>query len=427
MLKNHKFITAIFLSKVLVILFLSMLIAAGCNKDQIRPDDKNLPEPVHKNWTFMFYDDADFEYAYDPLANFRQQMFSGENLNVLALQDSEKEPAYLWYIDENRVRVKLKEMGEVNMGDYKTLFDFVNYSKTTYSADRYIISFYDHGGGWAGACHDKTDKGWLTMDEIQRALKDAGGVDMVLFSAPCLMGAVESVYELRDVTDVYIGSEHGSGYLWWMNPMGDIRLTLEETPGISTYKLGEKVIEYILDWSKSASVTDQLSLTMSAMRTDKITALKDALDAASSEYLGDMGHFNSLINDINYKKIQNYDQYSVDTYDLAEKLLNVEENPQIRSKLEQVMECLQDTVIAECHGKALAGSHGLSIYFPDKSGTYKYNEYYGSAEYKLDFPADTCWDELLAAYFGPDNRVLKDPAANLPQSPFSKTRQESIL
>ena len=44
------------------------------NNDEIIKSNKNL------NWTWMFYDDADFYNAYDPLNDFAQEAFSSENI-----------------------------------------------------------------------------------------------------------------------------------------------------------------------------------------------------------------------------------------------------------------------------------------------------------------------------------------------------------
>jgi hypothetical protein len=64
------------------------------------------------------------------------------------------------------------------------------------------------------------------MHDMQEALSKNGGVDFVLFTAPCLMGAIESVYELRNCAKVYIGSENLSGYCWWLGatPLGVLKI-----------------------------------------------------------------------------------------------------------------------------------------------------------------------------------------------------------
>ena len=104
-----------------------------------------------KKWTFMFYDDADFQ-GYDPLTDsyggisFAEAAYSGETVDVIVLQDTDAGPATLWYIDEHHQLENLEDMGEVNMGDAATLQHLVDYGKNKFPADRYVLALYNHGG-----------------------------------------------------------------------------------------------------------------------------------------------------------------------------------------------------------------------------------------------------------------------------------------
>ena len=355
-------------------------------------------QPEEKAWTFLLYDDADFYNAYDPLDDFADKVSSGENVNFIVLQDTEDGPANMWYVDENHNTVLLQEMGEVNMGLSKTLYDFLDYAKTYYTAERYIISFYDHGRAWEGVCWDDTDDhDNLTMDEMQRAFIDAGGVDLVLFSAPCLMGAIESVYELQNCTDVYIGSENFSGYCYWVDTMQDICVALHDNPEIINHQLAGLIIGSI--WA-NREIWNQWpsSLTMSAVRTDKIIPLKEAVEVVAQEYLSNTDAFRTYMDSV-YDDIFTFAYNYSDVYDLAEKLLIVEEDAGRRTMLEQMKQCLQDAIIAECHGTSFSNLHGLTIYCPDKSQV-SFDYRYMSGSYGLDFSNDTHWDELLQSYIG---------------------------
>lgn len=172
-----------------------------------------------KKWTFMFYADADFAPNIPGLIDLiAQSMRSSENVNILVLQDSNPDPASIWYIDENHDKISVEDLGEINMGNYTSLRNFVNYCKNNYSAERYMLVLWDHGMAWEGACIEITDVpdggDHLTMDEMQRALAESGGVNIIGFSA-CVMGCVESAYELRNYTEVYFGSEEMNGYNSW--------------------------------------------------------------------------------------------------------------------------------------------------------------------------------------------------------------------
>ena len=366
-----------------------------------RGDFNGIPDvetAVNKKWTWLFYDDADFTPGFDPFDWFAEEAYSGENLDVIVLQDTYGGPAKLWHIDENHNTDLLQDMGEVDMGDYQTLYDFVEYSKENYPADRYLLSFYDHGGGWTGACVDDTDGGWLTMDEIQKALTETGGVDIVCFTAPCLMGALESVYELRDCVDVYVGSEELSGYAWWGYIISDICDILNQHPDTDNIALGEQIINIIEEdhyrWDYAEAIT------MSAIRTDKIEELVNSLDIVASDFIDNFTESYekvwSIYNDIQYF---GYGRY-LDVYDFAEKCLSVETDQTICQDLENVMECMSEVVIAECHGTEHPDAHGLTIYFPDPSKGYSYDSTYADPDYELDFSQNTYWDEFLNLYLG---------------------------
>ena len=134
------------------------------------------PASQPQTWTILFYDDADFHNAYDPFVDFVNDAHSDVNVNVLVLQDTNTMSGFLWYVYESHATLRIGRWGEVDMGDYATLRDFIAYGKANYPADRYLLALYDHGGGWAGACTDVTNGGWLLMDDIRRALDETGGV-----------------------------------------------------------------------------------------------------------------------------------------------------------------------------------------------------------------------------------------------------------
>lgn len=368
------------------------------SNDLVKADENNTKNYLgdnlaRKNWTFMFYDDADFISAGDPFDTFAYWTYSGENLNVIVLQDTEHGPAQIWRIGENHNKSLLKEMGEINMGDYKTLERFISFCKNNFSADRYILSFYNHGTGWKGCCNDDTSKDSLTMDEIQKALTETDGIDIVCFSAPCLMGALESVYELRDCVDVYIGSEETSGYTWWSNIMKPLCDTLNQNPNKSNVDLGKMIIQLIENDSYNNSYNRE-DLTMSAIRTDKMNDLGRSIDILSRNIIDKFKESYPIIC-LFYQDVQSFWTGNiVDIYDFAEKYKSFETSQTIRSDLDHLLENLTEVIIAETHGSNKPGAHGLSIYFPNTSYPI-YDTKYGDLNYGLDFTNDTHWDEFL--------------------------------
>ena len=360
------------------------------------PAEPELAPFPAKAWTLMLYDDADFQNAYDPLDDFAASAYAGKNINVLVLQDQEKGPAKIWYIDENHTKVPVKNLGEANMGSDATLSDFISFAKSKFPSDRTIISFYDHGGGWQGACWDVTNNNdFLSMDEMKKGIDRAGGVDVVMFSAPCLMGAVESVYELRSSAQVFIGSANTSGYCFWMEPMSDLRAALENNPAISTTDLGSRMVSSIKERSiRWQSYGDDKILTMSAVTTDRINALVAAVDSLSLEYLADVPAFKRAVVSV-FNDVQTYSASYVDLYSLVDNLLGAETRQSTRTRLENVKRSLVAAVQAECHGVDCPDSHGLNIYFPFPSQPVYLTVYQNLG---LDFAADTHWGQLISHY-----------------------------
>jgi predicted DNA-binding WGR domain protein len=345
---------------------------------------------------------------YRNYTTFAEEAYSGENLNVLVLQDTSRGFAKIWYVDEHHNKKLLRNWGEVDMGSHRTLRRFVEFSKENYPAERYIISLYNHGGGWQGACIDNTNMGWLLMDEMQKALTEAGGVDIICFSAPCLMGALECVYELRDCVEVYIGSEEGSVYNWWMYIWGPLCETLNQNPDISTIEVGAKIIELIEEDSYKYWASMREHLTMSAIRTDKIGKLVESVDKLAHHLVDNFPASYDPVWKAYENTLSFMRNFCIDLYDFAEEYSQVETNQTIIQALQDVKNHVSDAVIAECHGSAYTGAFGLSIYFsPAWAMWWTFGQDLNYTTSGLDFAEDTYWDEFLHTYI--NESKMKDP------------------
>jgi hypothetical protein len=384
-----------------IILFIGASIVPICNtyinaKLNYQIDQQDAKDNIYvatadftsKNWTWLFYDDADFNNAYDPLESFTVEANSGENLNVIILQDTNYGPAKIWYINENHEHILLEDWGEVDMGDSQTLQNFLEYGKTNYPATRYMLAMYDHGYGWKGACVDNTNN-LLTMNEMKQALTNTNGADILCFTAPCLMGALESVYELKDCVDVYVGSEEGSGYIHWLGTIAGISNILNNDPDLSYIEIGEQIIQSI---ANNTSLPD--SVTMSAIMTDKIEELVSSFDTIAHDFIN---NFNEPFDNVwaAYSNAQSFGvEYCIDAYDFAKECLLLETNQTICQHLENFMNHMSEAVIEECHGNEHPDAYGLTIYFPDPF-KYSFDSYYADPDFKLDFSQNTLWDEFL--------------------------------
>lgn len=120
-------------------------------------------------------------------------------------------------------------LGQLDITDENTLKDFIVFCRDNYPANRNILIFWNHGGGVVygyGVDENLNDAyAALTLDEIQRATKDAGvKFEMIGFDA-CLMGGLETACVLCDVADYLVVSEdfepgEGWEYQNWLSLLG---------------------------------------------------------------------------------------------------------------------------------------------------------------------------------------------------------------
>ena len=376
------------------VMMFMLVVISGCKKGIV--DNKSVYE--EKAWTWIFYNDEDFQPTTSQVLGwFSNEAYSGENLNVVVLSDKHDSPAYIYYVDENHETVLLEEMGELNMGSGNTLRNFIQYAKETYPAARYLISAYDHGMCWAGACEDGTSGGdRLTLNEFQNALSTAGGADVFCFTGPCVMANIEAAYELKDDVGLYIASEAYSLYGWWNYIIGDICDLLNQHPDTTLTAIGNSIIDLIREDSHR---WDYQSIhTMCAIEMSRINDVAYALDRFCSHAMDIHTRYDTVWTI--YEDVRWFmEDLQVDLYDFAENLYAIEGDLQIRSDLEELMKCIDDAVIAETHGSHYEGAHGLSIYLPGKNAYAGYNYHfepqYADPGYGLDFVAHTSWVDFL--------------------------------
>jgi hypothetical protein len=289
------------------------------------------------------------------------------------------------------------------MGDYQTLKEFIVYGKENYPADRYQLNIYNHGGAWLGACMDTTDNDQLSMDEFQQALSEAGGVDLLVWVGCCLMGSIETVYELRDLVDVSVGSEDLGFMYWWDNICDDMCYIVRDTPDISTIEFGNQIVDLIAENPNSAGQY----LTMSAVDVNKIGTLVEsfndlAIQMKNQWFIGGMKQAILAHRDTyQLAQFQNYAE-AFEVFDFKEFIEQLDQN----SLTESVLQAFDDAIINHQYGFSRARTNGLSIFFPDKISPYQLSKIYNnkalygtqSVGEDLDFTRDTCWNEFLILF-----------------------------
>ncbi len=275
--------------------------------------DVNIPAPIVKgedkgtkgikNWTIMTFINSKNNLEMAGLFNVNQMEVVGsdKNMNIVVEMgrmkgqagdtdiDGDWTGSRRFYImkddDEEKVTSPvMMKTKDVDMGDYKRIVDFVNWSKKNYPAKKYMLIIWNHGSGMFDPAKEKkvADKGISFDDEtgnyvrtvqIGKILKEAGKVDILNFDA-CLMQMVEVAFEVKDYTEIVIGSEET--FPGYGQPYDIFLGGLKKMPDASP----ENFAAVIVESSKMFYTTAvSKSMTLSAIRTSKLDGLANHMSS----------------------------------------------------------------------------------------------------------------------------------------------------
>jgi hypothetical protein len=270
--------------------------------------------------------------------NQMEQVGSSQDINVLVQWASERShpnATKRLYIkkdsDTNKVSSPIvQELGKVDMGDYRSIVDFVSWAVANYPAKHYFIDVWDHGSGWhrtqlnraqGGAgimpmdiSFDDATGNHITTAQLGMAMAESAkaighNVDLYASDA-CLMSMVEVAQEMAGHVDVYAGSEEVEPGAGW--PYAAFLKRWTDSPKIEATEVGKVLAdEYVksytggswqvnfsaFDMSKIGAVTASVKALGAQLQTLDKTARQKAMGAASkavsfeySDYV-DLGDF----------------------------------------------------------------------------------------------------------------------------------------
>ena len=380
-----------------------------------------------KDWTVLFYNAADFEGG-NPADLFAAGMQTMDNVHVVMLEDTYDGEATVWSVEgspETPELVALEEWGEIDMGDEAAFTRILAYCDENFPSRRTMVMMYQHGGGWRGACWDDHPGNpeaaitYLTPEEMRQSLDSIGGVDALLFTAPCIMGAIEPVYQLRHSTDLYIGSEPMSGFGIWTNALPDIAACLAASPESTVGVLARSILDAVqrtYDPGKYLSVTPEHahaliatpSLTAVAS-TPSLEALASALDAFSLALIDALP---MSVEEIRQARNWSQDFLVAEIVDAFQFAKHCQEIPGLEDASATFQQALSQSITYVLVNEAgYPGSHGLSLYFPFQKhkDPFFLRYYHYSTDFREHAAAyrgadlwlleDTHWDEFLVAFY----------------------------
>ncbi|MBR4161900.1 MAG: hypothetical protein IKR11_00165, partial [Solobacterium sp.] len=270
-----------------------------------------------------------------------------------------------WKIAKGGIQPLEQNLGRKAMTEPSTLTDFIQYCAKNYPADRYMLIFWDHGGGSVtGYGYDQLyPNGSMSVDEIAAALK-AGGVkfDIIGFDA-CLMANMETAIAVEPYGDYLLASEETEPGTGWYHT--DYLNLLANNTSVSTLELGKKVIDDFCTKNQSGGTAGDKN-TLSLI---DLAEFKNTIPAALSSFS------KKISSDVKNNKYQNVadarsstkefgQQNRLDQIDLVHfcNTLNTNESKALANAIKSCVKYNKT--------RNVNNAYGISIYFPYRNTKY---------------------------------------------------------
>ncbi|MFZ2955860.1 MAG: clostripain-related cysteine peptidase [Candidatus Ozemobacteraceae bacterium] len=356
---------------------------------------------AEKDWTWMVFLNADNNLDSFGVTDQEEMAKVGSNdwLNIVSLIDRENGPASLNYIEKGNIK-KIKDMGELDMGDYKQMVSFVKDTVAAYPAKHYALIIWNHGAGWKntvkssiqkGISYDDSTGNHMTTGQLNIAgqeIKKILGKNLdILCMDACLMQMAEVVYAVKNDTDFVVASEEtepGAGYPY-DKMLGGLANGMEPAEFVKGL-----VAAYAASYNNGSQGSS--ASTQSAVDCSKFDALKDAIDGfAKASIAGAFGaQFKTALTSVQ----KFYYRTNIDLPHLVTLLKASIKDEAFQTAATKLDAALKALIVANGNTQAtMKNAFGLAIYFPTSAPSFDkaYNE--------LAFAKDTMWDEMVMDFY----------------------------
>ncbi len=355
-----------------------------------------------KEWTIAVFMNGDNDLDRFVVGDQEEMAEIGTNdlFNVITLSDRQRATASIDLIEKGNIR-QLKDMGEIDMGDYRQLTTFVQFVKSNFPAHHYMVVIWNHGFGWVdkgttrrevfkGISHDWDSGHRITTAQIGTAIaeiREILGRKLDIFAMDaCLMQMAEVACVAHPNCDFIVASEEsepGDGYPY-NDILGDVK------KGITPAELSKTIVKRFAQ-SYDGGSQGKKPTTQSALQCDKLPAVFDALDGfAKSLIAGNLGEICKGIRE----KVQRIDDDNVDLVDFVDMMKAGTKDEAVLEAAAKLGKALDAAIIANgTSGAKVKNAKGLAIYFPIEAG--EFNKEYN----RIAFTKDHQWDEFLTDYY----------------------------
>ena len=378
--------------RLLLAALMSALVAAGCGEEPgtLSPGGGTGHGNPGKTWTFLVYMVADNNLEPFALADMAEMAQVGSSDQVKIVVQIDRAAAYSAdplgaipdFTTAKRILVEqgsykeLADLGELDMGDQRTLQDFLEWGLKAYPADRTALIFWDHGGSWPGFGGDESaNSSVLDLAElkggIQAAMTTTGQKQFALlgFDA-CLMGTVEVALAMKPFAEYLLASEElEPGHGWDYQNLSLIAADPSTAPDV----LGRKLIDGFAAQAKQAGTSANITLALTDLYA--MDDIVGGLDALNRDFTAKMAEFDTTLGRQREASLafgqmpdprQSFNM--VDLGDLMTHLASAD--PRFAAVKNQIQAGLAKAVLARTTGPLTQAATGLSVYFPSSASTY---------------------------------------------------------
>jgi hypothetical protein len=370
-------------------------------------------------WTVLVYMNADCDLEPYLVEDFNEMELAGSTGNVSIVVQVDRHPAYDATSGDwngtRRYRVEkdpemramnsrlLEDLGELDMGDQKTLSDFLLWGREKFPARRTLVVLSGHGEGWPGISQDFTDQNdRLSLDELSAGLGDftrsrGAPIDVLLLDV-CYWAMLETDWALRNLTSYIVASED-------IDPSAGQRYDaflggLVKEPGMAPRDLAMEIVASFREAYSSGGYYHRGSetFTLSAVETARLGPLASALDGLADLLEGNLSALAPAVKAAR-GAVETYGKPEyIDLGDFVSGLRSRSADDGLNDSADAVLSALNDTVAARAGGTLRTRSRGISIYFPSQSFSYR------TSYADLSFSGEHSWDALLKAYHNATGR-----------------------
>ena len=298
----------------------------------------------------------------------------------------------------NKVQT-LVNLGKKDMGNPKTLSDFIVWAISNFPAKKYAVVLWDHGSGLNGFGQDPNfHNDILTPVELKQSFLRSEFVtntkfELIGFDA-CAMSSLEVATRLQNATHYMVASEEVEP-TWGWNYTAIIQ-NLSADSSQSGSSLGKVIVDSYLRSSKHLSTVEDFGadkeITLAVIDMSKTSGLIRAVNTLSSAIVSNIYDLPSAIRlSKSIESTEHYGQSALGSsgfVDLSDLLINVKEKyPFLSAEANSVRNLINAAIIYKFAGEARPSANGLSVYMPLLR-----NEYSNSSELFVISPE---WLNLL--------------------------------